>query len=145
VVDRAAERYSDAAGQQFEASAKAAREQAAKRLTRELDRAVEMFARDSQSALAERLAELGDSGARRIETRLSSIADNLERQREEFLQTMERRLAEAERDVRERTRAAILEGEAQRGALEARLSELARRIEEALEDAEQRLATLGRD
>jgi hypothetical protein len=145
VVERAAERYSEEAGMQFETSAKSAREQAAKRLSRELDRSVEMFARDSQQALAERLAELGDSGARRIETRLASIADNLERQRDEFLQTMERQLTEAERDVRERTRAAILEGEAQRGALEARLAELARRIEDALEDAEQRLATLGRE
>ena len=58
---------------------------------------------------------------------------------------MDRRLAEAERDVRDRTRAAILEGEAQRGALEARLAELARRIDDALEDAEHRLATLGRE
>jgi recombinational DNA repair ATPase RecF len=103
-----------------------------------------MFARDSQSALAERLAELGDSGARRLDSRMAAIAANMERQREEFLQTLEQRLGEAERDLRERTAAAILEGEAQRGALEARLAELGRRIEDALEEAEQRLATLDR-
>jgi len=142
IVARAAERYSDAANQQFEEAAKTAREQAAKRLGRELDRAVEMFARDSQSALAERLAEVGDAGARRLEARLNTIAENLERQREEFLQTLEQRLDEAERDLRERTRAAIADSDAQRDALERRLAELQRRIDAALGETERRLAPL---
>jgi tetrahydromethanopterin S-methyltransferase subunit G len=104
-----------------------------------------MFARDSQSALAERLAEVGDAGARRLEARLNTIAENLERQRQEFLQTLERRLDEAERDVRERTRAAIAESDAQRDALERRLAELQRRIDAALGETERRLAPLQQD
>jgi hypothetical protein len=76
---------------------------------------------------------------------MSAIAANLERQREEFLQTLEDRLGEAEREIRERTNAAIREGETQRGGLEARLGELARRIEDAVDEAEQRLAMLQRD
>ena len=51
---------------------------------------------------------------------------------------------EAERDLRERTRAAIAEGEAQRDALERRVAELARRIDTTLERDRARLAPLGR-
>src|SRR5262249_35676528 len=156
VVARAAERYADAANQQFEEAAKTAREQAAKRLGRELDRAVEMFARDSQSALAERLAEGGDAGARRRGARGDTIARNPARQREGGLHTPERPpeeagepreggREEAEGDARERARAAIADGDAQRDALEGRLAELQRRIDAALGETERRLAPLQQD
>src|SRR5204863_15110 len=58
IVDRTANRLSEAAVEQFSTTVKAAREDAAKRLSRELDRAVAQFAHDAQSVLAERLAQV---------------------------------------------------------------------------------------
>src|SRR5262249_49373193 len=66
IVDRTANRLSEAAVEQFSATVKAARDDAAKRLSRELDRAVAQFAHDAQSVLAERLAPgPGAGGGRR--------------------------------------------------------------------------------
>jgi hypothetical protein len=139
VSERAVGRYSEAAALQFDATAKAAREQAAVRLSRELDRSVESLARDSQAMFAERLAHVADAGARRIERRLSQITAGLERQREEFLTALERRLAEAEQELRARIQTIAAEGESERAVLEARLNELARRIDERLVEARDRL------
>src|SRR5918992_4408768 len=84
-LNRAAERFSDAAAQQFEGSVKAAREDAARRLSRELDRSVQMFAREDESLLAERLAQVGDAGGMRLEKRLAQVAAALERPRGEVI------------------------------------------------------------
>ena len=62
--------YSEDAAQQFAALVKSSREDAAQRLSRELDRAVEVFAREAEAVLAERLAHVGDAGAQRLERRL---------------------------------------------------------------------------
>jgi hypothetical protein len=71
IVSRATSSYSDAATQQFSDTVKSAREAAATRLSRELDRAVQAFAREAQTVLAERLAQVGDAGAQRLERRLA--------------------------------------------------------------------------
>jgi hypothetical protein len=65
-VRRESARLSEAAATQFEATIKTAREEAARRLARELERAVNIFAREGERVLAERLAELGDTGMRRV-------------------------------------------------------------------------------
>ena len=52
---QAAGRFAEAAALQFDAAVKSAREDAARRLARELDRAVHMFAREAETVLAERL------------------------------------------------------------------------------------------
>ena len=100
--DRAAERFAEAAAVQFETTVKAAREDAARRLGRELDRAVQQFAREAETVLAEQLAHAGDAGASRLEKKLARITATLERQRDEFLGALERRLLDVEQDVKQR-------------------------------------------
>lgn len=142
VLDRAAGRFVDAAAHQFEGTIKTAREEAARRLSRELERAAQSFAREGESLLAERMAQLGDAGGMRLEKKLAQVAAGLERQREEFVAALSRRLGEVESDFRERLGALAAEEQAERVALEARLAEIARRIDQTVSRAEERLGTL---
>jgi gas vesicle protein len=132
VVGRASASYSEAAGQQFSDAIRAAREGAAVRLSRELDRAVQSFAREAETVLAERLAHVGDAGAQRLEKRLDQITAGLERQQIGAIGTFEQRIAAAEQELRRRLDLLAADAEAERGILEARLQELARRIEDAI-------------
>jgi len=129
IVERAATRYSEEAGQQFAALVKSGREDAARRLSRELDRAVEVFAREAEAVLAERLAHVGDAGAQRLERRLAEAANALERQRDDWMTGFDSRIAGLEADVRRRLEELSSDAEAERAVLEARLQELARRVE----------------
>ncbi len=138
-VDRAAERFAEAAAVQFETTVKAAREDAARRLGRELDRAVQQFAREAETVLAEQLAHAGDAGASRLEKKLALITAALERQRDEFLGALERRLLDVEQDVKQRLETLSSEGESEREVLEGRLAELSRRVEETAAALEDRL------
>ena len=61
---------------------------------RELDRAIETFSRQAERLLAERLAEIGQSGGGQIERRLQNVIAGLERRQEEFVTQLERRMAE---------------------------------------------------
>ena len=142
VLERAAGRFSDAAAQQFDKSIKMAREDAAQRLSRELDRSIQMFAREGESMLAERLAQVGDAGGMRLEKKLAQVAKALERQRDEFVSVTERRLAELDADFRARLSGIAADENAERSALETRLQELARRIDATLARAEERLTSL---
>jgi hypothetical protein len=142
VLGRAAERFSDAAAQQFDSSVKAAREDAARRLSRELDRSVQTFAREGESLLAERLAQVGDAGGLRLEKKLAQVASALERQRDEFVSVTERRLAELDADFRGRLSSLAADENAERAALEARLQELAQKVDATLARAEERLTSL---
>jgi hypothetical protein len=139
IVGRIASTYAEDAARQFEAAAKAEREEAVGRLGRELEKAVEMFAREAHSALAERMAQISDSGALRVEKRLSQISAGLERQREEYVAALEQRLAQLEQDLRDRTLRAAASAEADRAVLEDRLAVLARRVDEVVQQAERRL------
>jgi len=142
VLDRAAARFVDAAAIQFEGTVKAAQEEAARRLQRELERSVQAFARQGESLLAERLTQLGDAGGLRLEKKLNQVAAALERQREEFVASVTTRLSEVEADFRHRLTVLAAEEEAERAALEARLAEIARRIEQTVSRAEERLGAL---
>jgi hypothetical protein len=142
ILERAAGRFADAAAIQFEGTVKAAKEDAARRLTRELERAVQSFAREGEPMLAERLAQLSDAGGLRLEKKLAQVAAGLERQREEFVGSLSRRLGEVEADFRQRLSALVADEEAERAVLEARLAEVGRRIEETVSRAEERLGSL---
>ena len=142
VLDRTSSRFVDAATHEFEGTIKGAREEAARRLQRELERAVQSFAREGESLLAERLGQLGDAGGMRLEKKLEQVAAGLERRREEFVAALSRRLGEVETEFRERLAALVAEEDAERAALEARLVEIARRIEQTLSRAEERLGSL---
>jgi hypothetical protein len=132
IVSRATASYSDAAAQQFADTIKSARESAATRLSRELDRAVQAFAREAQTVLAERLTQVGNAGAQRLEQRLGQVTAGLERQRTEAVSEFESRLLQAEQEMRRRVEGLVADVEAERGVLEARLRELARRVDEVL-------------
>jgi hypothetical protein len=131
VVERATVTYSDDAAQQFAGLVKASREDAARRLSRELDRAVEVFAREAEAVLAERLAHVGDAGAQRLERRLADATDALDRRRDERLGALDSRIAELEADIRRRLADLGADAEAERAVIEARLQELVRRVESA--------------
>jgi hypothetical protein len=130
MLSRATSSYSDAATQQFADTVKSSREAAAIRLSRELDRAVQAFAREAEKVLAERLAQVGTVGAQRLEKRQEQVSAGLERQRVEALEAFEARLAQAEHDLRRRLDGLSADTEAERAVLEARLRELSKRIEE---------------
>ena len=68
----------------------------------QLDRSIESFSRQAERLLAERLAQLGESGTGRIERRLQNVTAMLERRQEEFIAALDRRMAEIESAVRSR-------------------------------------------
>jgi hypothetical protein len=138
VLDRAAGNFVDAATHQFDGTIRAAREDAARRLQRELERAVQRFAREGESLLAERMTQLGESSGLRLEKKLGLVEAGLERERDEFVATLSRRLREVEADFRERLTALVEEER----VLEERLAELTRRIDQTVSRAEQRLGEL---
>jgi hypothetical protein len=131
ILDRTASTYSEAAGQQFTDAIRGAREDAARRLSRELDRAVQAYAREAERVLAEQLAQVGAAGAHRLEKRLGQAAEALDRQRGEAMTSFEQRLLGAEHEFRRRLDTLSADAEAERAVLDARLQELARRIDEA--------------
>ena len=139
IVDRTANRLSEAAVEQFSATVKTARDDAAKRLSRELDRAVAQFAHDAQSVLAERLAQVSDAGAARVDRKLAEIVGHIEQRRDEFLAEFQRRFSDVEAELRSQIRAVGADAEAEREVLEARVLDLTRRLETAVNAAESSL------
>lgn len=136
IVDRTANRLSEAAVEQFSTTVKAARDDAAKRLSRELDRAVAQFAHDAQSVLAERLAQVSDAGAARVDRKLTEIVGRIEERRDEFLADFQRRFTDVEAELRSQVRTIGADAEAEREVLEARVRDLTRRLETAVTAAE---------
>jgi hypothetical protein len=139
VVKREAVRYSEAASVQFDQQIRNAREEAAKRLGRELDLAVERFTREAQSVLAERMLQVGNQGAETVDRRLAQLRAGFERQRDEVFGSLEGRIAEIESHMRDRIRDLSSEAEAERLVIEARLHEVARRVDDLLARAEARV------
>jgi len=82
--------------------------------------------------LAEQLAQVGAAGAQRLEKRLSQAAEALDRQRSEAMASFEQRLLASEHEFRRRLDTLSADAEAERAVLDARLQELARRIDEAI-------------
>lgn len=138
VLDRTAGSFADAATHQFDGTIRAAREEAARRLQRELERAVQRFAREGEAMLAERMTLIGESGGLRLEKKMGQVTAGLERERDEFVATLSKRLGDVEADFRERLGALADEER----ALEDRLTELTRRIDQTVSRAEARLDAL---
>ena len=130
IVQRETTRYAEAASLQFDNTIKSAREEAARRLSRELDLAVERFAREAEGVLAERLNAVSDAAAQRVEDRLARLRSQLERQRDEALVSLEDRAHQVESSLRERLREISTDAESERAVLDGRLHELARRLDE---------------
>ena len=100
-VSRETTRYAEAAALSFDSSIKSAREEAARRLSRELDLSVERFAREAEGVLTDRLNALTEAAAGRVEERLSRLRSALERQRDEALVSLEDRAHQVEIGPRE--------------------------------------------
>jgi hypothetical protein len=139
VLQRESARYAEAGSEQFDQQIRVAREDAAKRLGRELELAVERFTREAQQVLAERMAHVGNQGAETIERRLTALRADLERQRDDFFGTLEQRVQEIESHVRERLGDLTSDAEAERTVIEARLHEVARRVDDLVARAEAQL------
>jgi hypothetical protein len=139
VVQRESARFAEAASQQFDGQIRTAREEAAKRLGRELDLAVERFAREAQQVLAERMAHVGNQGTEQVERRLAAMRASLERQRDDVFGGLEQRIADIEGHVRERLGELSSDAEAERLVIEARLHEVARRVDDLVARAEAQL------
>src|SRR4029079_11318369 len=127
-VAREATRLTEEAAVEFNAAIRTTREEAARRLSGELDRAIEAFTRQAERVLGERLAEVGQSGGGEIERRLQNgisgratptererrlqnVISGLEQRQDEFVMQLERRMAEVEGTLRQR-----MEGLAQMSA-----------------------------
>jgi len=129
-VGREAARLAEAAAVQFEATIRTAREEAARRLGRELDLAVERFSREADGVLAERVDHVSQLAVQTVEARLAGLRDALAGQRDEALGSLERRAHEMEEALRERLQKIAAEAETERAVLDTRLQELARRVDE---------------
>jgi hypothetical protein len=130
VVERTTTQHAEAAALQFVDTIKRSREEAARRLTRELDRAVEAFTKEAETVISERLTNVGDAAAQRLDRRLADAGAAIDRQRDETIAALEVRFAAAEDELRQRLEGVAADGEAERGILEARLHELSRRIDQ---------------
>ena len=130
VVERTTTQHADAAALQFSDTIKRSREEAARRLTRELDRAVEAFTKEAETVISERLTNVGDAAEQRLDRRLLEAGAAIDRQRDETINALEVRFAAAEDELRQRLEGVAADGEAERGILEARLHELSRRIDQ---------------
>jgi len=140
VVERTTNSFSDAISKQFADAIRSAREDAAQRLSRELDRAVVHFSKEAQGVLAEKLAHVADAGGQRLERKLSQIGTTLEHERDELVAELQRRVSDAEVALRSQVQALAADAEAERTVLNARLQDLQRRIDEALNEAASRMA-----
>src|SRR5439155_1256461 len=141
IVERTSDSFSDALAKQFGDEIKHAREDAAQRLARELDKAVAYFAREAQTVLAERLAHVADAGGQRLERKLSQIGSSLEHEQHSLAAGLQKRIGEAEVELRTQVQSLAADAEAERTVLNARLNELQRRIDDLLNAAESRLPT----
>ena len=141
IVERTSSSFSEALTRQFGEEIKRGREDAAQRLSRELDRAVEHFSREAQSVLAERLAHVADAGGQRLERKLSQIGTSLEQEQGELTAELKRRIRATEDELRSQVQELAADAEAERTVLAARLNELQRRVDALLGQAEARTAT----
>ena len=136
IVNRETTRYSEAAAAQFDTTARSSREEAARRLSRELDLAVERFAREAEGVLTERVNYVSDAAAQRVEDRLARLRAALERQRDEAITSLEDRAHQVAAGLRERLDEIASDAEAERSVLEARLQDLTRKVDEIMSRSE---------
>ena len=132
VVERTSGQHAEAATIQFAEAIKSSREEAGRRLSRELDRAVQAFTHEAEQVIAERLANVGEVAAQRLDRRLAETDAAVGERRDVVAAALEQRFAGAEQELRDKLEALAADGEAARAVLEARLHELQRRLDNAL-------------
>ncbi|MGZ4359759.1 MAG: hypothetical protein ACXVZW_08240 [Gaiellaceae bacterium] len=95
-IERASQRFVDAATAELEGSMRTTREEAARRLGRELDRATENFGRQAQALLSERSREIEDAAKQRLERKLAEALRDLTSQTDGVIAGLDQRLARLE-------------------------------------------------
>jgi cell division protein ZapA (FtsZ GTPase activity inhibitor) len=85
------------------------------------------------------MLQVGNQGAETVDRRLAQLRAGFERQRDEVFGSLEGRIAEIESHMRDRIRDLSSEAEAERLVIEARLHEVARRVDDLLARAEARV------
>jgi hypothetical protein len=102
-VTRETTRYAEAAAQSFDTTIRTAREEAARRLRRELDLSIERFSREADGVLTERIEQIAQGAVQQVEAgiraRLNKIASEAEAERE----LLDRRLTDLMRRIEELT------------------------------------------
>jgi hypothetical protein len=91
IVERTATSVSEAAAAQFDAAIKTARDEAARRLARELERAVDGFLRQANGLLTDQTSAAADLATKRIDERADRAIASLERARDVAVEAVERR------------------------------------------------------
>jgi len=129
-VERAVSSFSDEHTNQFEDAMRVAREEAARRLARELDRAVETHNRQAQAMLGERSRLLAEDAENKMEVSFNVTLDQIRERGEKAWTTLEKRVADFELELRARLETLGSEAESQRKLLDRRIHELHHRLEE---------------
>ncbi len=132
-LERAAGSVSEDATRQFEEARKAAREDAARRLGRELARAVEMFSRQAQTLLVDRMGVLSEGAEQRLDKRLNQTLEEITGRSNQAWGVLDKRVGDFELELRARLDTLGAEIDSKRQALEARLLDLRHHLDEALE------------
>jgi vacuolar-type H+-ATPase subunit E/Vma4 len=121
---------------QFQEAIKRSREESAKRLGHELERAVQSFVQQADTIVTERLTSVGQAAAQRLERRLSEADATVAARRDEVALALEQRLSAAQQELRQRLEELASDSEAERAVLEARMYDLQRRLDAALAHAQ---------
>jgi hypothetical protein len=129
-VERAVSSFSDENANQFEDAMRVAREEAARRLTRELDRAVETYTRQAHAVLGERSRLLGDDAESKMEVRFNATLNEIRERGEKTWSVLEKRVADFELELRARLETLGSETESARTSLDSRIHELHHRLDE---------------
>lgn len=126
-TDRTVSSVSDDHASQFENAMTDAREEAARRLHRELERGVEAYNRRAQTMLDDRLRALSAESAGKIEKQLRGALEEMRERAERSWAALEKRVADFELELRARLENLGTETESVRSSLQARARQTHRR------------------
>ena len=126
-TDRTVSSVSDDHASQFENAMTDAREEAARRLHRELERGVEAYNRRAQTMLDDRLRALSAESAGKIEKQLKGALEEMRERAEKSWAALEKRVAGFELELRARLENLGIETESVRSLLQARARQTHRR------------------
>jgi len=134
-TDRTVSSVSDDHASQFDNAMAEAREEAARRLHRELERGVEAYNRKAQTMLDDRLRALSAASAGKIEKRLTVALEEMRERADRSWAALEKRVATFELELRARLENLGTETESARSSLEARARQTQRRLDDLGSDS----------
>jgi hypothetical protein len=133
-TERTVSSVSDDHASQFDDAMREAREEAARRLHRELERGVEAYGRRAQAMLDDRLRVLSNESAGKIDARMKGALQEMRERADKSWATLEKRVADFELELRARLENLSTETEAARLPLPVRTQEVPRRLDDPSDD-----------